>query len=548
MKKVVALSMAIGLVAGCGHKPSPAPRPPKPTPLSAPSGDAANTNPLLRVHFAGASALANNTNAAKLREVLSLPATAAFRELALQNIARATGKLTALGPATNDTAARLVPTLLNDLINFESYAEWQSVTTNGVPLWTLAVKPDDARAVAWQSSLAALINAWQLAPVAMQAEGFTGIAAVNETAGAFISFARARDWLVLATGQVGVTNGHPLLRQIRETGRPAPAAGDWLKIEANLPRLAKQFSWPANVAWPQATAVVNGKGENVRTTARFEFPEPIYWRLQPWQVPKRAIQDPADDPMICFAALRGFGDWLGRQALARRLGLEPAPDQLFVWAHSVIPYQTYFALPAKDAAQQIEPLAGRLDGLLNAELKTNGIGKVSFLANRSEAVWVGLPLLAPFLRAGAGAGGDFFLAGTMAGIVPPAVNTNPPPADLLAQLNRTNLLYYDWEITEPRLEQWRQLWQLLGLAVPDLGGNLAPVALDWLKAAGPKLGNTITEATVASPTQLDVVRTSHSGFTALELLALTRWLGSPQFPAFAAPAAPMPAGKASTNP
>jgi hypothetical protein len=58
----------------------------------------------------------------------------------------------------------------------------------------------------------------------------------------------------------------------------------------------------------------------------------------------------------------------------------------------------------------------------------------------------------------------------------------------------------------------------------------------WLKAVSPMLGNTVTEITVTSPKQLTLVRKSHIGFNALELVLLTRWLDGQLAPANLKPA------------
>ena len=127
----------------------------------------------------------------------------------------------------------------------------------------------------------------------------------------------------------------------------------------------------------------------------------------------------------------------------------------------------------------------------------------------------------------------------MAGIIPTGPNTNPPPAELLNQfLPRTNLVYYDWEITEAKLEQWMKTMQLVSM----LTMQFSPTGFGnrWLTNCAPKLGNTITEVTAVSPTELKAVRRSDLGLTAIELTWLARWLDNPAFPAFAYPTNAMP--------
>jgi hypothetical protein len=102
---------------------------------------------------------------------------------------------------------------------------------------------------------------------------------------------------------------------------------------------------------------------------------------------------------------------------------------------------------------------------------------------------------------------------------------------LLSQLtSQPKLVYYDWEITQARLASWRILAQLFSIIAdkPQFTTNTA--GLPWMMAVESKLGNTITEITADSSTEWSLVRKSHIGFTGIELVALTRWLESTNFP------------------
>lgn len=177
------------------------------------------------------------------------------------------------------------------------------------------------------------------------------------------------------------------------------------------------------------------------------------------------------------------------------------------------------------------------------------VGAVRVATNGLEAVWLGLPIFAPFLRPASEPGDNFLLAGTMAGLVPQTPNTNPPPPELLARLtSRTNLFYYDWEITEGRLAQWRQMNSILGMlaTVPALPG--ASAAQPWLDAITPHLGNTITEVTLEKPNELQLIRKSHLGLTGFELVQLAQWFGRENFPSLLPPPAPSPVPPAPAPP
>ena len=142
---------------------------------------------------------------------------------------------------------------------------------------------------------------------------------------------------------------------------------------------------------------------------------------------------------------------------------------------------------------------------------------------------------------------------------PPFPRTNPPPVELLSQFaGRTNLVYYDWEITQSRLDQLRVLASMTETILhPQPVTNPAELsrfsprrtAQKFLAAIVPHLsrktehgleGESITEVSLANPRELTLVRRSPAGPTALEWIALSWWLESPDFPRFGPPA-PNPA-------
>jgi hypothetical protein len=102
----------------------------------------------------------------------------------------------------------------------------------------------------------------------------------------------------------------------------------------------------------------------------------------------------------------------------------------------------------------------------------------------------------------------------------------------LTQLNSTNLVYYDWEITEDRLPQVRSLTDFLFVLS---GSGQQFIAADapaqkWLDAVAPKLGNCGTVGTIVSSNEVALVRNGSIGLTAFELTMLKGWIASPNFP------------------
>jgi hypothetical protein len=140
--------------------------------------------------------------------------------------------------------------------------------------------------------------------------------------------------------------------------------------------------------------------------------------------------------------------------------------------------------------------------------------------------------MGPFLRVAPGNQGDYLLAGLFL-----AEETNPSaPDNLWAQFeNRSDIVYYNWELTGARVHQWRLLSEIMRL-LPPVSGRGKPPAADkksvppliavenWLSGLEVVLGNTVTEVTRTGPDELTVVRSAPFVFTGLELVWLSHWL------------------------
>jgi hypothetical protein len=125
----------------------------------------------------------------------------------------------------------------------------------------------------------------------------------------------------------------------------------------------------------------------------------------------------------------------------------------------------------------------------------------------------------------------------------------PPPAELLAELGKPGLVYFDWEVTSENVPHWTA-----GLQVKDISLGLRPPAangpaLRWLKETTSTLDNTVTAVVQKAPGTFEFQRKAPAGLTAFELVVLTRWLDPPTTrptrsqATRKAPAAAVPSGK-----
>lgn len=542
------MTLCLALTVGCRPERA-ADASPAPAPAPAPAL-------LASYHFVGISQLSTNTNAAKLKTIWNLPATRKLTEQTWPKLAHVPEAwLTPSLPATNERSAGLIRPLFDDLLGAESYGEWRG-QTNRLLEWTLAVRLNDERARLWQT------NWWQLTAVADSGPpattnlgGFAGWESVMARDATRFRFLRAGDWTVIGGGSGRLLGQNELLQRLRKSPRPwAESDQAWLEAQVDLAVWKDCWPGPAPRLWPGARLTIVGKADDLRTKISLAFPERMNWPAEPWQVPTNTMRD----PLISFTAMQGVAPWLSQLALVQQAEAGAVPDQLFVWAqHSQIPVQTSAAMPHKDASNLLEQLATRLPALVATNLQEHHLGQIRWITNRSELVWLGLPFLFPSLRSTNEPGGQFLLAR----LFPPLPGTNPPPPALIGQVaGRTNLLYYDWEITEERLGQWRamsQLYSIISTAWHRAPANAskaqsnvpAPKPLfdtnaptqQWLTAVAPFLGNAVTEVAVASPRELTLVRKAPLSLTGFELVLLTRWLDDPDFPWIAGPTA-VPAG------
>lgn len=101
--------------------------------------------------------------------------------------------------------------------------------------------------------------------------------------------------------------------------------------------------------------------------------------------------------------------------------------------------------------------------------------------------------------------------------------TNPPAAEMVAQMSRPNVVLYDLEFTSEAVKQWNAVFQIPEL----LEGRQAIMSYpgtQWLLAAGPKIGECVTTMTIEGERKLQILRKSPVGLSGLELTLLTKWL------------------------
>lgn len=446
----------------------------------------------LRWHFLGTTRIAADTNGVRAQVVFGQPSTRALMERALAGLARS---------ASHDAAgAALVRSVLEEWQHAESYGAVRGDPGTPEHQWLLAVRLGAGRAAEWAAKWGAF----------GEATGFAGARSEVKD-----------DWFI-----GGLKPGQPAdlaPMQERIAGpEPADGASAWIEIHADLGQLARRFGWAATIAWPRAHVTVAGRGLNVRTSAEFSFAAPLNLPLTDWDIPTNTVRE----PLLSFTAVQGIQPWWSARTNLQALGWPPA-NQVFYWAQSLAPYTTHLAWRMPKAATRIPAARDVLKPVVCALAPWMNVGTVELEAETHRLNWHGLPILVPFV---APAEDDGFV---FAGIFPVANPRGPAPPELYAQLSgRTNLVYYDWELTQPRLGDWQSLdmmYRMIGLYTPAPSNSLARAWLSDTNVTS-QLGNCVTELTVTSPTELRAVRNSAAGFTAFELFRAALWIEGDNFP------------------
>ncbi len=489
----------------------------------------------VQYHFAGGTDLAGNTNFDRVKTLFKLTPGKHFQDLVLDRLAGAYWNALQFDPG-GDSAALLRP-LLNDLLQAESMGSFGGHDKDRMD-FVLAARLDAKSAEAWQKRLETALHGQG---EALTAEGFSG-QRWNRPGNNVLWILRARDWIVAGRGEDLLPVRTAYLQNIKQDNRPGPVKKDsWLSADVDWPLLA---TWAPLSRCPlqlaRTTLEVTARGGRMHMTAHVSYPQAIPWQSQPWRIPKGLVSS----PLSSFTASRDLAAFLSPNEALARLGSQPLTNQLFCWAMREMGLESYAAWPVTDPTNTIRILGATTPAVLNPMLAARDHTQLTWMPKVDRLSWTHLQLTAPSLEPAHDKSGDFLLAKLF------ALESKYVPASdqLWSQFEqRDDVVYYDWELTGMRLRQWRLLSELLpvfpspipkSVAGPQkaarndkpssLGNQLqTPLAVTeaWLAELGsPVLGNTVTEVSRASPTELTVLRSSQFLLTGLELVLLSHWL------------------------
>jgi hypothetical protein len=341
-----------------------------------------------------------------------------------------------------------------------------------------------------------------------------------------IELTRVGGWTIV--GAAEDSNG--LIAELRarlQRGQPpwtTRHTRDWLEADLNpvqfIPRLTSlnyQLSTINHLHFS-----VTGDGTNVLTQATADFSQPLALDLKPWNIQTNLM----DSQLSSLTLLRGIQPWLDSWKAWNDLRFGPPPDQICFWAQKGYPMQSYFTAPLPDASNEVDQVT-----VWVLQNQTHWFGADSDARfDRSKTFdgleWKGVPLVMPFLQSLTVSNRNYVYAGG----IPNSTLDLLSEKMLSKDLNRANLVYHDWEMTDLRTGHWLFMSQFVRLVLHKASLPSGSPGVLWLRALALKPGNSVTDISQTGPNELSFSRRSTVGFTGIELNLLADWLESPQFP------------------
>ncbi len=518
----LSVALLLALTGGCRQSESKAPQD------SPPATEKAQT--LVRLHWIGQERLYADTNATYLTNILLLPEAVKLGEGILHKLSRAPWTLAAAAtnvPATSNQASGLLLSLLRSLATHESYFEAQQRTNQPLNM-ALAIRLNSEAAALWRSNSASILADLKGVTAIDLGETEQSWRLENKGRTNFLRISKAGDWTLVGIGEEANFVVADFVSRIQRENQPYASLGSnyWLELDCDLTPLlaALSIQWKLPIAAPRLSLVACGDGEYIKAQGEFSFSQPVPMDLEPWNIPTNVIRE----PLVSFAALQGLRPWLRNLKWMQDLQITNVPNQFFAWAIDSSPVHTYAITTLPDAAGFFDRFGPRLESEFNSWITNHTVSSAAFSKPNHGIDWVPVPLFTPTIQAIPSIDPDLLL-GRFAPTLPPP--GNPPPAELMNRfVTQQDMVYYDWEITGTRLEQWIFLGQSARVAFKRAQLPAGTATFQFLKKVAPKLGNSITEVVQIAPATFKWVRKSHLGFTALELHLLADWLESPSFP------------------
>jgi hypothetical protein len=468
-------------------------------------------DPAVQYHCAGGLQLAGDTRLSTLHKIFTMPSAANFEDVALTRFSRLLTNSLRLG--NNPSSVSMIEPLLSDVLEQESLGRFGGASA-AHPSFILAIRVETKRAQLWKDTLARIFGE---TGDNLKVQDFSGLRWNTGGPGSFWVIP-ARDWLLVGCGGDFSTVQYEYLSKIKAEGRPIPAlTHNWLEADLESDGLGGWFRLlkPAHI---RLTVAQGDDGLHVQALVTEATDVP--WKSASWQIPKELM----GGQLISFTAGQNVAAFLNINTTLSQLGSNPLTNQFYFWALDQMPLLNYMAWPVSNASNALEMLSVEAPAVLNPVLRRFNGTELVWNSKAGKLAWQNMRLFVPILESVRNKDGEFLLLSTF----PKRFQSTPIPEALLNQIEgRTNVAYYDWEVTGRRLSGLQMVSVMIANRAAGTNDDTF-AALDaesqWINGVARLAGNTITEITRVAPNELSIEREASVGFTAVELILLSDWL------------------------
>ncbi len=529
LKNLALASVTVVLMTACSQEKTEAgaatntparPAPPGVTASELPSPTPAgkgrtDTSLLLRVQFAGTTAWLANTNAAYLTNFSTLPETAALGTQIVAKIASLPGRLVGergagAFPRTNGSAnadgAHGVTRPTTEEALRPVFAEMMRSgftlelrgTSNGVTDFAVAARENAALAAAWN-------------------EAWTNVGKER------VAVERRDGWLLAAGSKTTPANA---LGELRKTlAGPGLASSNVVEGELSsflVPGPIQRSVYGGFDRFKLSASPVN-QALRVHGTATYKDDLPKLGQAP--SVPTNLVTETA----VSFTLVRNPGAWLEPNSALHPFLPSPIPDTAFFWGGESSPYQLFMAMPSSGRDEFNTNFGPRLQARLTPVAKFIDSGTVTLDTNLASLRMLTVPFVSPKAQVKE-SGTNFFIVAEAFPAFEGGGGLTPALVERVS--GRTNLMLYDWEYTQLRIDTWLQIGLLALFTSGHQQHMMGTPSSRWIQAAQSTATaiNTSTEITQTGPRELTLRRSAPLAFNSLELFWLANWLESANFP------------------
>lgn len=491
LKSLISIFAAVGTVAG-SLTPANAAETAKPV-----TGD----NLLLQMQFAGMTALMANTNAAYLTNFTGLAESPAFATQVVARAASLPGRFFSSTP-TNNYGEKL-QSAFAEMFRRGFTLELRG-TQGKVTEFALAARADAETIKRWESAWAA--------------------AATNWSAASKLVVKHSGDRLFVAGSKTDPTGA---LAAIQKSAASELETGTVMQGELASSLIPGPVQRTVYGGFDRLKITVTAVDQTLKIRGAATYSHDLPKLGPPPVIPTNLVTEPA----ISFSLVREPGAWLETTSPLRRLLPNPLPNVAFFWGGQTSPYQLFLALPFAGKDVFNNSFGPLLMKELDPIIKFIDLGTISMDTNNAQIKALTLPFADPKVSVKTDGTNSYLLAEAF---LQDEVSPGLSPALIERVTGRTNLVAYDWEFTQLRMDTWLRLGGLAIFASHHQANIASTATLKWILAWQANTSvplNTSTEITQTGPRELTLKRSGPMAFTSIELFWLANWLESTNFPA-----------------